>query len=469
MFASIRKKRVGLLAGLCLGAILSTADQSVQAATQFFDWSVPAETAGTTNYTPAPFLDDTNFALVDAFLKARLLANPSAQLAVKVVSPLKSAGAKGIFNKYKINYVFADYESSAALTNTQTLATIVKASSKSSAAFSGDFSMAPLTSDPTRPSGLPGTTPVASGGHSLFTPSQYQQAKVNMANPALYPGAPDFKNIAAGNTTAPNIRSSLFVLPIQRLSLTKQALPSGQKLIPWVSRFNNWGNSSLDTDHTSANGYAFVQAAPNPANGQLLSRGDFEAQILHYRMRGADSVSLFNYSVPASSVVGYSSSTERTDAQAGWNQSAAAAVFNRNNFAFANQGTTAIVDPFTQVNSESVGVIWSGVYDKSGTTRQLVVLLSNLGNKNQVIDIPKVGGIPTFETSIPTKGHDDYAIAAGEHRIVTFNLKGGKWTVASNVAAFTDNNRNGVGVPEPASIGLLAVGGAGMLLRRRRR
>jgi len=438
------------------------------ASPQFFDWSVPPESGGP-NYTPSPFLDDTNFAAVDAFLAARAL-NPANLLAVKVVTPLKSAGAKAIFNKYKINYVFADFESTNALANTQTLATTVKASSKSGAAFIGNFSMAPLSSDPTRPSGLGSTTPVASGKHSLISPSQYQQAKLNMANPALYPGAPDFRNLAQGNApTAPNIRSSLFVLPIQRLSLTKQALPTGQKLIPWVSRFNNWGNPGLDSDHVSGNGYAFVQAAANPANGQLLSRGDFEAQVLHYRMRGADSVNLFNYSVPFSSVVGYTSATERSDALTGWNQSAAAAVFNRGHYALANQGTTAIVDPFTQKTSESTGVVWSGVYDTTGTTRQLVLLLSNLGNKNQVIDIPKVGGIPTFETSIPTKGHDDYAIAAGEHRVVTFNLKGGKWTVANNVAAFTDNNRNGVGVPEPTSIGLLAVGGVGMLLRRRRR
>src|SRR5882724_8145833 len=130
MFSYMRKKRVGLLAGgLCLGVILSNSGRSgVQAATspQFFDWSVPVESGGA-NYTPAPFLDDTNFASVDAFLAARA-SNPANLLAVKVISPLKTAGAKAIFNKYKINYIFADYEDGNALTNTQTLATIVKSS-----------------------------------------------------------------------------------------------------------------------------------------------------------------------------------------------------------------------------------------------------------------------------------------------------------------------------------------------------
>lgn len=471
MVGSNQQRRGRLAKCLVIGAALAAfgVAGSARAATpqpQFFDWSVPTESGGP-NYTPAPFLNDSNFASVDAFLAARA-ANPSNLLAVKVVSPITSAGAKAIFNKYKINYVFADFEDGNAFNRTQALATLVKGSSKSGGAFIGNFSMAPLNSDPTRPP-LPGTTPIASGKHSLFNSTQYKNAKVNMANPALYPGAPDFRDPAQGNSSAPNIRSALFVLPIQRLSLTKQALPSGNKLIPWVSRFNNWGNGALDSDGNSSNGYQFVQNAANPANGQLLSRGDFEAQILHYRMRGADSVSLFNYAAPNSSVIGYSSATERTDALTGWNQSAAAAVFNRGHAAFANFGTTAIVNPFVTKSSESVGTIWSGVYDASGTNRQLVVLLSNLGNVAQQIDIPKVGGIPTFETTVPTNGHDDYNIEAGAHRILTFNLKSGKWVLATSTLAFTDNNRNGIGVPEPTSIAMLGLGGTGLLLRRKRR
>src|SRR6185369_11730337 len=73
------------------------------------------------------------------------------------------------------------------------------------------------------------------------------------------------------------------------------------KQIPWVARFNNWGNNSLDTNNNPADGYRFVPGAPLPQSRlsgaqtahQMMSRGDFSAQILHYRMRGAYSVMLF--------------------------------------------------------------------------------------------------------------------------------------------------------------------------------
>jgi hypothetical protein len=435
---------------------------------QFFDWSVPTEDGGA-NYTPSPFLDNNNYASVDAFLAARVKQDSRNLLAVKINTPITSSGAKAIFDKYDINYVFADFEDATAESHTQTLVSLVKGSKKSSGAFIGDFSMAPISNDPTRPSNLPPTTPTASGKHSAFTPSQYQVTKVNMAMPALYPGAPDFRNPAEGNSSAPNIRSALFVLPIQRLSLAEEALPPHNILVPWVSRFNNWGNSALDTDGNSSNGYQFVQNAANPANGQLLSRGDFEAQILHYRLRGADSVNLFNYNSPASSIIGYSSATERADALTGWNQSAVSTLFSRGHYEKANNGATDIINNSQVVSSESIGVIWSGAYDYTGSNRQLVILLSNLGVKDQAIDIPKVAGIATSESSNSNPNHDEYDISAGTHRILTFNLKSNKWTLASNTLVFTDNNRNGIGVPEPTSLGLIALGGSGLLMRRRRR
>jgi len=249
MFGRKCKLRVsGLARGLFAAVVVATGAQLAHAQNpvdipdnRFFDWSVPAETGGT-NYIPSPFLSDQNVAAVDSFLAAQQAAGN--RLAVKVNTSLTSPAAKALFDKYKIDFAFADYESANGLAQTQALVSIVKSSAKSAAANIGDFSMTPMSSDPTRPSTLPPLTPVASGGHSLFTPTQYQQAKVNVAMPALYPGAPDYRNPAQGNSNAPNIRSALFVLPIQRLSESELSLPPNQNLIPWVSRFNNWGNST---------------------------------------------------------------------------------------------------------------------------------------------------------------------------------------------------------------------------------
>jgi len=64
--------------------------------------------------------------------------------------------------------------------------------------------------------------------------------------------------------------------------------------------------------------------------------------------------------------------------------------------------------------------------------------------------------------------NDDYQVLAGEHRLLLFTLSGGQWQLNSNSQIFTDNNRNGIGIPEPTSIGLVGLAGLGLLARRRR-
>ncbi|MDB5290227.1 MAG: hypothetical protein JWL69_1468 [Phycisphaerales bacterium] len=474
--------------------------------TAHFDWSIPTDTDP--NYTPSPFLSDTNFSQVAAFLTTYHAANPNAPLAVKVISPLTSTGAKAIFNTFPIKFVFADFEDTNAVSKTAALATIVKSSTSSKTAFVGNFNTYNVSNvagstlaDPTRPTGTP-----ANGAQSFqnILVNKAPFGPTTMVNPAAYPGAPDYKT-QPSQSFAPNIRSALFVLPVDRVTFATLALtptsggatapPStaGGVNIPWVARFNNWGNSLLDTDHNSANGYQFVQNAGNPSNGQLLSRGDFSAQVLTYRLRGAYSYSLFNYynpnapanQSPYSSVVGYTPTQERSDAFKGWNanlNSTLAGIFGNGTatvpkYNFVNLinrvpiGSKKGVTQYTW--SEGSGMVYSGVYDTSAESngkRDLVILLSNMAGNTQHADlVDKIGGFAVDLNPKTSKLDQDVQLKAGTHHLLEFQLKNNVWDLLADNTVFTDDNRNGIGVPEPTSLGVMALGAVGLLARRRSR
>jgi len=302
-----------------------------------------------------------------------------------------------------------------------------------------------------------------------------------MANEALYPGAPDFRNPAQGNSNAPNIRSALFTLPIVRAGIAQQNLPGGDQHIPWVTRFNNFGNSALDTDGNGANGFEFVQNASDPTQGQLPSRGDFRAQILHYRLRGANSVNLFE--AGAGSVQGYGRELARDDVRFGFREGVAVnQIFGRGNFGLANLGSNILIPGDVSRTAEQEGMIWSGVFDRavSSGNRVLAIAMSNLSNAGKYMDLPNSIGDNPATTSV-NEGRmvvggdngrsDDFFLPAGTHRYLTFELRNNRWELTSSRFLFTESvftNRNGVGIPEPATAGLLGCGLVGLLARRRR-
>ena len=503
MFKSTREgqmkknvKRAAAFLSAIVGVSAMAQAQPVPAS-GFFDWSTQSNPTPNAAYTASPFL--FNNAASASQVAGVLAAAPAGRpLAVKIVEPLSDPAALAIFNNFAVKYVFCDFEDAGNVGKTRSVADQMLASTKSKSAFVGNFNFYPRSStDGTRP-------PVVNSGdpnfyqNRPFSPTQYNdsrgqsatQSGKHMANPQLYPASPDYRtpgtpDLVIGGTGTPNIRSALFTLPIVRATVTENGLrgeghrAKGDVFIPWVSRFNNFGNDAMDND--PAPGWQFHADAAHGTANQLPGRGDFQAQILHYRLRGADSVNMFEES--AGSVVGDSLPQNRADVANGWKLSSVVnSIFTRPH-QLANlttrvgigKGSTGGVNP--QDGNKGIteaGALWSGVYDTGGSNRRLAIVLSNLSGSSKTIDLPNmIGGFHTL-SGVPN-ADDDYVVSAGQHRLLTFTLSGGQWRLNSNTAVFGGSdafgsltNRNGTGVPEPTTFGLLGIGAIGLLARRRR-
>lgn len=421
---------------------------SVASADTLFSWQrhgaeVTTNPGGVAGYTPAPLLDNSNAGIVGANMAGR---NPKA---VVTGYDLLPSTITTIYGSQNVKYTFGDFEGPGTVARTTNLVSQIKASAGTGASvlantsYIGNFDVTPLSVDPTRVNFNPG-----------YTFTDYTNAGVNMANTVLYPGGNTFRSPLLGGangSSAPNLRSSLFTLPITRATLVSANMPLGNKHIPYVARFNNFGSTWLDSDGNSANGFRF----DNPTGNQMLSRGDFKAMIAHYRLRGVDGVHLLDPGVE-----GYTQAQAEQDVAAGWNLPQINAIFNGANPRLATLDTVIRTDG-TLKGLEDAGVVASGVY--SLTQNKLALLISNLDELSHSVSFSaKTGG-----KNLP----GSYFLAAGQHKLLEFTGSGTQWVLSSSTILFsnvTDSDRSGVGVPEPTMLGGVALMAVFGLSRRRR-
>jgi hypothetical protein len=129
-------------------------------------------------------------------------------------------------------------------------------------------------------------------------------------------------------------------------------------------------------------------------------------------------------------------------------------------------------------NAEHTGVIWSGVYGEGSNNKptlnssSMSILLSNLSGTTKLVDLGTVAGYSLYDPNSPAADKSGFNVTAGQHLLLTFSLKtisgSPVWDLSTNTIVFTDNNRDGIGTPEPASLSLLGIGALGLLARRRR-
>ena len=377
---------------------------------QVFDWTYALGNPVHPGTVPVPTLHDGSGGDLAAFLAAR--PSPS----VKLVQPIAESTAAAFFDgPTPLQTVFSGFGNAGsggdALTAIQVSDFVHRiGTSLSNDALTGQFALDPYHPDATSPSPAAGLSDAA-----------YGLAGVNTAAPNLFSGSPGFRSPASGDSSAPNVRSALFTLPLIRLSEVALVTPATDAIVPFVARFNLHGGSALVNSE-------FQGQAAWETTDQLLSRGDYQALLTHYRMRGAGGVIAHT-----GGVVGYTHEAFLDDSIDGWE--------------FLRETYPGSLTPITLTTSdfESDGTAWSGVVGTSNAGDPLAtVLLSNLTDGTVVIEIDDAidgFGVEAFDPSFRSVG-------PASHRLLTFTLEEGLWRLQASKSAFDipGDGNSGIGI-----------------------
>jgi hypothetical protein len=509
----------------------------------FADWHVNETATAPANFFATP----SNYLTVP-FQMSQMNASAAAghPLGIKIENSLTAAQGQALFNtKYApgdqaISYVFADIEVGTrpqVQSKVTALVAQVRLSQWSKNAYVGQWELTPLNPEDDRMGRNPPLPPGGQIGsaHRRWGRMEYNAMKVNMANTQLYPGAGDFRNTSTNDWANQNIRTGLFIGPIGRMTQVQSILDqsynglktetglNNHKQIPWIARFNNFGNRALDNADLPGLDYVFEPGTALPQAGlsadqtrdQMLGRGDVGAMTRHYRMRGAYSVNLFE-----SGVVGYTQQQFQDDVREAWTGDA---KLNNIMAQADNKYATMTLSPHVDNSSmggnraEETGTIWSGQYsldipnpnsDKGRgnpadrNKGEMAILASNLDTVDHLIrfgagDTPyemylwKNADGYTWDDGSDTASSRNALIEAGMHKMLIFDLKETRiyksladvgsnrantyttktvWLWNNSYGVFGNNEgRNDRGIPEPTTFGSLAAAGAIAVVCRRQR
>ncbi|MGC3957484.1 MAG: hypothetical protein QM813_05830 [Verrucomicrobiota bacterium] len=180
------------------------AHSAANAQDPLFDSRTNGSPTPVSGYIPAPFVTNANAAAIAAQLQRRPAGT---KLAVKITEPLTNANITTLFSSAKpINYAFYDIEGAGYIATVQSQSNAIRTINSST--YVSNYRLFPGSGDNSGVGSGPTLSDYLSGG----------SLGVNMASEDLYPGSPFYKNPAStgGTSTSPNIRSSLFTLPIKR-------------------------------------------------------------------------------------------------------------------------------------------------------------------------------------------------------------------------------------------------------------